>query len=50
MYSFGTAAADDLGFEEEVFAIRVRFEHELHAGELAGTTGLLLVRVVLLRC
>ena len=41
-------AADDLRLEHEVVAFRVRLEHDLDAGELAGTAGLLLVRVVLL--
>src|SRR5690606_4596726 len=40
------STADDLGFEDEIFAVRVRFEDDLDARELAGTTGLLLVRVV----
>jgi hypothetical protein len=42
-------AADDLGFELEVVAFRVRLEDDLDASELTGTTGLLLVRVILLR-
>ena len=41
--------ADDLGFELEFVAFRVRLEDDLDAGELARTTGLLLVRVVVLR-
>ena len=38
--------ADDLGLELEVVAIMIRLEDDLDARELAGTTGLLLVRVV----
>ena len=46
MYSFGIEPANDLGFELEVVAFFVRFEDDLDARELTGTTGLLLVRVV----
>ena len=38
--------ADDLGLEDEVLALGVRLEDQLDAGELARTTGLLLVGVV----
>jgi hypothetical protein len=41
-------AADDLGLEDELFALRIRLEQNLDAGELAGAAGLLLVGVVLL--
>src|SRR5690606_17377953 len=41
-------AADDLRLENEILALGVGLEHDLDASELTGTTGLLLVRVVLL--
>src|SRR5690606_11204506 len=41
-------AADDLGLECEILALGIRLEQNLDTSELAGTAGLLLVRVVLL--
>src|SRR5690606_37995574 len=39
-------STNDLAFEDEIFALWIRLEHDLDASELTRTTGLLLVRVV----
>ena len=43
---FGNRTTDDLRGELEALAGLIRLDVELHPGELAGTTGLLLVGVV----